>query len=61
MAYYLTYIDIPTGIIRPPFFDATRPYVMNYAQLGMVIGHELTHGFDNNGKILTLRNPKDYP
>src|SRR5688572_4434662 len=40
---------IPAGISQIPAFDFDFPYEMNYAGIGMVCGHELTHGFDNLG------------
>lgn len=43
-------IVFPAGIMQPPFFDRTFPKAMNYGALGMVIGHELTHGFDDEGR-----------
>jgi predicted metalloendopeptidase len=39
----------PAGILQPPFFDRSYPSAMNYGGMGMVVGHELTHGFDNTG------------
>ena len=44
------YAMVGPGLSRPPFFDANYPSYINYAALGLVIGHEITHGFDNNGR-----------
>jgi putative endopeptidase len=51
-AYYnSTFNDItfPAGILQPPFFDPKLDDAMNYGAIGVVIGHELTHGFDDSG------------
>jgi len=51
-AYYeptLNEICFPAGILQFPFFDANRDDAMNYGGIGVVIGHELTHGFDDQG------------
>lgn len=42
-------IVFPAGILQPPFFDPNRDDAMNYGAMGSVIGHELTHGFDDQG------------
>jgi len=42
-------ITFPAGILQPPFFDPNRDDAMNYGGMGAVIGHELTHGFDDQG------------
>lgn len=51
-AYYhplLNEIAFPAGIMQPPFFDVNAEDAVNYGRIGMVIGHEFTHGFDDNG------------
>jgi predicted metalloendopeptidase len=40
---------VPMGILRPPFYSPHCLAVLNYGAIGSVIGHELTHGFDNLG------------
>merc|ERR550532_2801307 len=42
-------ITFPAGILQAPFFDIGQSVAMNYGGIGMVIGHELTHGFDDSG------------
>jgi endothelin-converting enzyme/putative endopeptidase len=52
-AYYhplLNEIAFPAGILQPPFFHRDFPAAMNYGGIGGVIGHELTHGFDDQGR-----------
>jgi putative endopeptidase len=51
-AYYnptLNEIVFPAAIMQPPFFDAQADDAVNYGSIGAVIGHELTHGFDDQG------------
>lgn len=43
-------ICFPAGILQPPFFDITADDALNYGSIGVVIGHEMTHGFDDSGR-----------
>ncbi|HVW84972.1 MAG TPA: M13 family metallopeptidase [Bryobacteraceae bacterium] len=52
-AYYdpqMNNINFPAGILQPPFFDKKADDATNYGAIGAVIGHELTHGFDDEGR-----------
>ncbi|HTX77311.1 MAG TPA: M13 family metallopeptidase, partial [Terracidiphilus sp.] len=52
-AYYnpsMNDINFPAGILQPPFYDPNATDAENYGHIGAVIGHELTHGFDDQGR-----------
>ena len=43
-------IVFPAGILQPPYFDHTADDAVNYGAIGVVIGHEITHGYDDQGR-----------
>lgn len=52
-AYYdptMNEIVFPAGILQPPFFNPNADDAVNYGAMGVVIGHEMTHGFDDEGR-----------
>jgi len=63
-AYYdplMNNINFPAGILQPPFFDSSMDDAVNFGGIGMVIGHELTHGFDDEGRQFDAKgNLKDW-
>jgi len=63
-AYYdpqMNNINFPAGILQPPFYDNGMDDAVNFGGIGMVIGHELTHGFDDEGRQFDAEgNLKDW-
>jgi len=60
-------MNFPAAILQPPFFDPKRPAVMDYGAMGSVIGHEISHSFDDqgaqfdsNGKLHNWWTPEDF-
>ncbi|MGA9529570.1 MAG: M13 family metallopeptidase [Terriglobales bacterium] len=43
-------INFPAGVLQPAFFDMTEPDAVNYGHIGLFMGHEITHGFDDEGR-----------
>jgi putative endopeptidase len=44
-------LNFPAAIMQPPFFDPARPEVMDYGAMGAIIGHEISHSFDDQGAM----------
>jgi predicted metalloendopeptidase len=44
-------LNFPAAILQPPYFDPKRPLAMDYGAIGAVIGHEVSHSFDNQGAL----------
>jgi putative endopeptidase len=63
-AYYnpsMNDINFPAGILQPPFYDPNATDAENYGHIGAVVGHELTHGFDDEGRQFDAQgNLKDW-
>ena len=47
----LNQITFPAGILQPPFFSKDMTTAMNFGGIGVVIGHEITYGYDQRGKL----------
>ena len=68
-AYYMAPmndINFPAGILQPPFYDYSKDAAVNFGGIGVVIGHEMTHGFDDqgskydgNGNVVEWQTPAD--
>jgi putative endopeptidase len=48
-------LNFPAAILQPPYFDPRRPLAMDYGAIGAVIGHEVSHSFDNQGALFDAR------
>lgn len=44
-------MNFPAAILQPPYFDSQRPLAMDYGAMGAIIGHEVSHSFDNQGAL----------
>jgi predicted metalloendopeptidase len=60
-------MNFPAAILQPPFFDRKRPAVMDYGSMGAIIGHEISHSFDDQGaqfdstgKLANWWKPEDF-
>ena len=48
-------LNFPAAILQPPYFDPKRPAVMDYGAIGSIMGHEVSHSFDNQGALFDSR------
>ncbi|KAK4516221.1 Phospholipid metabolism protein [Mucor velutinosus] len=55
----LNQFELPEGILQKIFYDAKFPKYLNYGGMGSVIGHELTHALDNNGRLFNSSGYKE--
>ena len=60
-------MNFPAAILQPPYFDPNRPGVMDYGAMGAIIGHEISHSFDDQGaqfdstgKLRNWWKPEDF-
>ncbi|XP_071840428.1 endothelin-converting enzyme homolog isoform X2 [Apostichopus japonicus] len=60
--YHFTrnHIRFPAGILQPPFFVSKGPKAMNYGGIGVIIGHELSHAFDDKGSLFDANGDLHY-
>ena len=52
-------LNFPAAILQPPYFDPTRPALMDYGSAGAVIGHEISHSFDDQGALFDANGRLD--
>lgn len=52
---YRMFLVFPAGILQPPLFAADQPMYLNFAGIGGIIAHELTHAFDDQGTYRILQ------
>ena len=48
-------MNFPAAILQPPYFDPSRPLAMDYGAMGAIIGHEVSHSFDNQGALFDAK------
>lgn len=48
------HIFFPAGILQSPLYHHEQPLSLNFGGIGMVVGHEITHAFDQHGKSITM-------
>jgi predicted metalloendopeptidase len=48
-------LNFPAAILQPPYFDPKRPLAMDYGAIGAIMGHEVSHSFDNQGALFDSR------
>lgn len=54
ISFFRNDIAFPAGILQAPFFDHNNLQSLNYGAVGVVMGHELAHAFDDQGELLTI-------
>lgn len=48
---FVNFSEIPATFLQEIFYSRNRPHYMNYGSMGFIIGHEITHGFDDTGRF----------